>query len=148
MPCRLQNSSSPTKYWARVTAVNQNPNHYIVRELPRLCLIINCSGPNFSKRWCTISIHHFTSLIFYLTIFKVFIEFTTILLLWFMFWFFGHKACGILVSQSEIEPAPPALESKVLPTGQPGKSLSHDFLLNYNFSADPLSFLGFSSLEA
>ena len=30
------------------------------------------------------------------TIFKVFIEFVTILLLSYMFWFFGLKACGIL----------------------------------------------------
>ena len=84
----------------------------------------------------------------YLTIFKVFIEFITILLLFFMFWFFGHEACGILVSHSEIEPAPPELEGKVLPAGRPEKSLLHDFLLNYNFSADPLSLLGFSSLRA
>ena len=91
---------------------------------------------------------YITSLILYLTIFKVFIEFITILLLFFMFWFFGHKACRILVSHSEMEPAPPALEGKVLPTGQPEKSLSHDFLLNYNFSADPLPLLGFSSLRA
>ena len=32
------------------------------------------------------------------TILKVFIEFVTIPLL-FMFWFFGHEACGFLVSQ-------------------------------------------------
>ena len=30
-------------------------------------------------------------------IFKVFISFVTILLLLFMFWFFGYKACEILV---------------------------------------------------
>ena len=33
-----------------------------------------------------------------------------------MFWFFGQEACGILVSQAEIKPAPPALEGQVLIT--------------------------------
>ena len=47
------------------------------------------------------------------TIFKVFIEFVTILLPFFMFWFFGHKACGILASQPGTEPTPPALEGEV-----------------------------------
>ena len=41
----------------------------------------------------------------------------------FMFWFFGHKPYGILSPQPGIEPAPPALEGKVLTTGPPGKSL-------------------------
>ena len=40
-----------------------------------------------------------------------------------MFWFFGRKACGILAPRPGIEPAPPALEGKVLTTGPPGKSL-------------------------
>ena len=39
-----------------------------------------------------------------------------------MFWFFGHKACGILARHSGIKPSPPPLEGKVLTTGQPGKS--------------------------
>ena len=38
-----------------------------------------------------------------------------------MFWFFGHEACGILTSQPGIEPTPPALEGKVLTTGQSEK---------------------------
>ena len=33
-----------------------------------------------------------------------------------MFWFFGHKAGGILAPQPGIEPTPPALESEVLTT--------------------------------
>ena len=36
--------------------------------------------------------------------------------------FFGHKACGISAPPAGIEPALPALESKVLATGPPGKS--------------------------
>ena len=40
------------------------------------------------------------------TTFKVFLEFVTILLLLFMFYFFGHEACRILAPQSGIEPAP------------------------------------------
>ena len=32
----------------------------------------------------------------------------------FMFWFLGHKAYGFLAPRTGIEPAPPALEGKVL----------------------------------
>ena len=55
--------------------------------------------------------------------FKVFIEFVTILLLLYVVWFFGYKACGILAPQPGTEHAPPALEGEVLTTGPPGKSL-------------------------
>ena len=45
-----------------------------------------------------------------------------------MFWFFGLEACGILAPWPGIEPAPPALESKVPTTGPPGKSPTlHDY---------------------
>ena len=61
------------------------------------------------------------------TIFKVFIEFVTILLLFYVldFWPWGmwHVACGILAPTPGFEPAPPALEGEVLTTGPPGKSL-------------------------
>ena len=63
------------------------------------------------------------------TIFKVFIEFVTILLLCYVFGFFWPEACGILAPRPGIEPAPPALEGEVLTTGLPGKSLSHLFYL-------------------
>ena len=39
-----------------------------------------------------------------------------------MFWFFGHKACGIFAHWPGIKSSPPALEGEVLTTGQPGKS--------------------------
>ena len=52
------------------------------------------------------------------TIFKVFIEFVIILLLLFMFWFFGHEACGILALQPGIKPTPSALEGKALTTAK------------------------------
>ena len=54
--------------------------------------------------------------------FKVFIESVTILLLFYIWGFFGCKACGILVPQPWIESTNPALEWKVLATGPPGKS--------------------------
>ena len=38
-----------------------------------------------------------------------------------MFWFVDPEACGILAPRSGIEPAPPALEGKVLTIGLPGK---------------------------
>ena len=40
-----------------------------------------------------------------------------------MFWFFGLKACGILVPRSGIEPISSALKGEVLITGLSGKSL-------------------------
>ena len=46
--------------------------------------------------------------------FKVFIEFVTILFLFYI-WFFGQKTCGILAPLG-IEPASPALEVKVFTT--------------------------------
>ena len=57
------------------------------------------------------------------TIFKAFIEFVTILLLFYGLFFFGHKAYGIPASQPGIEPTPRALEGEVLTTRLPGKSL-------------------------
>ena len=49
----------------------------------------------------------FLSIFFFLmrTIVKVFIEFVTILLLLFMFWFLGCRACGILTPRPGIQPA-------------------------------------------
>ena len=52
------------------------------------------------------------------TISKVFIEYCFC----FMFWVFGHEACGISAPRPGIEPIPPALEGEVLTTGPPGKS--------------------------
>ena len=54
------------------------------------------------------------------TIFKVFIELVTILCFG---GGLGCKACGILAPCSGIKPASPVLESGVLATGPPGKSL-------------------------
>ena len=56
------------------------------------------------------------------TIFKVFTEFVTILLLFFMSCVFGHEACGTLVTQPGMELVLPALEGEVLTTGLPAKS--------------------------
>ena len=59
------------------------------------------------------------------TIFKVFVEFVTILLLFFMFWFFGLEACGILAPWPRIQPTTPVLEVELLISRLPGKSLDH-----------------------
>ena len=63
-------------------------------------------------------------------IFKVFIEFVTILLPFFMFWFifFGCTAHKILAFWPRIEPVSPALKAEVLTTGPPGKSQAKEFL--------------------
>ena len=42
-----------------------------------------------------------------------------------MFWFFGHKAGGILASRLGIKSVPPALEGEVLIPGPPKKSLQY-----------------------
>ena len=70
------------------------------------------------------------------TIFKVFIEFVTILLLFYalVFWL---KARGILAPQPGNQPAPPALEGKALTTGPPGKPL-RDFIFSHSPSNSKL----------
>ena len=47
------------------------------------------------------------------TIFKVFIEFVTVLLLFYVL-LFGCQACGILALQPGIKPASPAMEGEAL----------------------------------
>ena len=65
------------------------------------------------------------------TIFKVFIEFVTILLLFCILVFFGLKACGNLAPQPGIEPTASALEGKLLTTGSPGKSQENMHFLEF-----------------
>ena len=55
-----------------------------------------------------------------LTIFKAFIEFVTVLLLFYV-WVFGREACGILAHPPGIKLTPPELEGEVLTPGPPGK---------------------------
>ena len=62
------------------------------------------------------------------TIFKVFIKFVTIVLLFYVcvcvyiYIYISCEACGILAPQPGIKPAPPALESKDVTTELLGKS--------------------------
>ena len=56
------------------------------------------------------------------TILKVFIEFVTILLRYYVL-VFWPRGMWDLSPRLGIEPAPPALEGEVLTTGPPGKSL-------------------------
>ena len=66
------------------------------------------------------------------TIFKAFIKFVTILLLFWVFVeFFGQEVCGISAPRPGIQPSAPALEGKVLTTGPPGKSLDSTYKLYY-----------------
>ena len=71
------------------------------------------------------------------TILKVFIEFVTVLFLFYVLVFFGHEACGILAPWPGIEPVPPALESEVWTTGPPGKSLALSTLLCFSHPLCP-----------
>ena len=82
-------------------------------------------------------------------------EFVTLLFLFYgMFVCFEHKLCGTLAPWPGIEPAPPALEGEVLPTGPLGKSLEL-FLFNPHYVPDitlrvllhSLSGLLFSSVQ-
>ena len=62
------------------------------------------------------------------TIFKVFIEFITILLMFYvLLFFFWPQGMWDLSSHSGVEPTPPAWESEVLTTGPPGKPLHLSF---------------------
>ena len=54
------------------------------------------------------------------TLFKLFIEFLTILVLVYVL-VFWPRGIEILAPRSGIEPAPPALEGEVLTTGPPGE---------------------------
>ena len=56
------------------------------------------------------------------TIFKDFIEFVTILIVFYVL-IFGHKTCGILIPWPGIESSLHALGGEVLTTGPPGKSI-------------------------
>ena len=92
--------------------------------------------------------------------FKVFIEFITILFLFyvlgfFFFFFFGCKACGILVPQPGITLVCPALEGEIFDTGPPGRapqtpylSGSHRFVtvLSPSLAIEPKTCLYNSSL--
>ena len=61
------------------------------------------------------------------TIFKAF-NFLQHYFYFFMFLFFGHKACGIIAFQSRIKPTPPALEGEVLTTELPGNFPGYSYL--------------------
>ena len=74
------------------------------------------------------------------TIFKIFIEFVTILLLFYLF-FFNLKACGILVPCPRIDPISPALEGGFLTTGPPGRSLEFLFFKNTETGLHDLRFI-------
>ena len=54
--------------------------------------------------------------------FLVFIEFVIILLLCFMFWFFGYESYGISAPQPGIKPTPLTLKDQVLTSGPPRES--------------------------
>ena len=65
------------------------------------------------------------------TIFKVFIEFVTILLLFYVFFgFLATRHMGSYLPDQGSNPNPPTLEGEVLTTGPPGKSLYYIFLKN------------------
>ena len=75
-----------------------------------------------------LSFFFFLKIFLTLTIKKVFIEFVTVLLLLYVFFFLGHEECGILAPCSGIEPTPSELEGEVLITGPPGKSVMLVFI--------------------
>ena len=62
--------------------------------------------------------------------FKVFIEFVTKLLLYYV-WFFDGKVSGILVPWTGSEPALPTLEGKVLTTREVPSPSPHQFVFKF-----------------
>ena len=87
-----------------------------------------------------IAVKEFFKIFFMWTIFKVFIEFVTVL---FYVLVFGHEARGILAPRPGIESVPPALEGEVSTIGIPGKFPQSD-----PFKAYVSSFTLCSSLSA
>ena len=65
--------------------------------------------------------------LFLIFILKVCIDFVTILLLFYVLCFFGHKACGIWAPWPGTEPTLTVLEGEILTTGLPGNSLWKNF---------------------
>ena len=87
----------------------------------------------YCPTWHVLAIYiYFLKTFLMWTVFKVFTEFVTILLLFYIFGFFGQEACGILAPGPGIEPAPPALEGEVLTAGPPGKVSVLFFLFFFN----------------
>ena len=64
--------------------------------------------------------------------FLVFIEFVTVLFLFYVLTCFGCEACGILATLPGIKPTPPALEGEVFTTG-PGKSPPKYYKLSLDY---------------
>ena len=73
------------------------------------------------------------------TISKVFVEFAKILLLLFMFWFFGYETHEFLALCPGIKSVPPTLTGEVLNTGPPGRSQKFIILsVSRSVMSDPL----------
>ena len=84
-------------------------------------VVVDCGGMLvISQLPGPLPIFFFKIFVLMRTIFKVFIEFVTILLLFYVFWLPAH---GILVPWPGIKPH--AFEGEVLTTGPSGKSLCH-----------------------
>ena len=87
---------------------------------------------------------HFSCISFFKRLFlekdhflKVFFEFVTILLLFYVLGVLGHNTCRILVSQPGTEPTAPALVDEILTTGLSENSLVllfFDFYYQSDFS--------------
>ena len=92
----------------------------------------------FSSGVCTVVslVSMFNVLFFFMwSIFQIFIEFVSILFLFYVL-FFGRKAYRILAPRPGIEPTAHTLEGEVLPTGLSRKS-HHLFLMVPFHLSDP-----------
>ena len=89
--------------------------------------VLFSTNTNYKSIPCLVNSHSFFFFLMWTT-FKIFIEFVTILFPFHVL-VFARQACGFLAPQPGIEPAPPALGSKVLTTGQLGMSLNSHSLI-------------------
>ena len=102
--------------WPKKPKHETNRSNVVTNSVKTL-KIVHIEKNIFRKRWFTNNtepnINHLFLKIFFLmwTIFKVYVEFVTILLL-FHVWCFGHKIYGVLVPRPGIGPAPSALKVK------------------------------------
>ena len=100
-------------------------------------LLLNLSTCHVTMPWLHISFFFFFFEIFLKRFFDVdpFLKSLLNLLQYyfcFMFWFFGPKACWILVPWPGVHSVPPALEGKILIPGPPGKSWDSIFQSSYH----------------
>ena len=88
--------------WPGMETVPEHWKHTVLTAGPPR----NSQDDKFELEVIVLYLFYFLKHFFIWTIFKVFTEFVTILLLLSMFWFFGYEVCGISTPPPGSKPAP------------------------------------------